>query len=88
MRRQYWTLKYRAHPLRMRSTMSGIATPPFRADHVGSLLRPQELKDARVRAARGEMDRGTGARWPTAGNDDIIMRRRIHKMFRVGLLPD
>ena len=57
MTRHYWTLKYRAHPLRMRSTMSGIATPPFRADHVGSLLRPQELKDARVRAARGEIDR-------------------------------
>src|SRR5215472_11649327 len=25
--------------------------PPFRADHVGSLLRPQELKDARARHA-------------------------------------
>src|SRR5437867_13260562 len=57
MTRHYWTLKYRAHPRRMRSTMSGTATPPFRADHVGSLLRPQELKDARVRAARGEIDR-------------------------------
>jgi 5-methyltetrahydropteroyltriglutamate--homocysteine methyltransferase len=30
-------------------------TPPFRADHVGSLLRPQELHDARARARRGEM---------------------------------
>ncbi len=28
---------------------------PFRADHVGSLLRPQELKDARAKAASGEM---------------------------------
>ena len=28
---------------------------PFRADHVGSLLRPAELKAARERAARGEM---------------------------------
>jgi 5-methyltetrahydropteroyltriglutamate--homocysteine methyltransferase len=27
--------------------------PPFRADHVGSLLRPQELKDAREKAKRG-----------------------------------
>lgn len=27
--------------------------PPFRADHVGSLLRPQRLKDARAEAARG-----------------------------------
>jgi 5-methyltetrahydropteroyltriglutamate--homocysteine methyltransferase len=30
-------------------------TPPFRADHVGSLLRPQYLKDARVRRERGEI---------------------------------
>lgn len=28
---------------------------PFRADHVGSLLRPQELKDARAKAASGEI---------------------------------
>jgi len=28
---------------------------PFRADHVGSLLRPQELHEARVKAKRGEM---------------------------------
>jgi 5-methyltetrahydropteroyltriglutamate--homocysteine methyltransferase len=28
-------------------------TPPFRADHVGSLLRPQYLKDARARRASG-----------------------------------
>jgi len=30
-------------------------TPPFRADHVGSLLRPQALKDARARRAKGEI---------------------------------
>ena len=29
-------------------------TPPFRADHVGSLLRPQYLRDARDRHQRGE----------------------------------
>src|SRR5215467_11964015 len=28
---------------------------PFRADHVGSLLRPQALKDARARVAKGEL---------------------------------
>jgi 5-methyltetrahydropteroyltriglutamate--homocysteine methyltransferase len=27
--------------------------PPFRADHVGSLLRPPELKEARRRAPQG-----------------------------------
>jgi 5-methyltetrahydropteroyltriglutamate--homocysteine methyltransferase len=30
--------------------------PPFRADHVGSLLRPAALKDAREKFARGEID--------------------------------
>jgi 5-methyltetrahydropteroyltriglutamate--homocysteine methyltransferase len=30
--------------------------PPFRADHVGSLLRPTALKEARARHARGEID--------------------------------
>jgi 5-methyltetrahydropteroyltriglutamate--homocysteine methyltransferase len=29
--------------------------PPFRADHVGSLLRPEDLKAARARAERGEL---------------------------------
>jgi 5-methyltetrahydropteroyltriglutamate--homocysteine methyltransferase len=29
--------------------------PPFRADHVGSLLRPPELREARVKARRGEI---------------------------------
>jgi 5-methyltetrahydropteroyltriglutamate--homocysteine methyltransferase len=33
------------------------AKPPFRADHVGSLLRPTELKEARARAAKGEIDK-------------------------------
>jgi 5-methyltetrahydropteroyltriglutamate--homocysteine methyltransferase len=30
--------------------------PPFRADHVGSLLRPAALKSARERFAKGEID--------------------------------
>ena len=29
--------------------------PPFRADHVGSLLRPAALKEARARRANGEI---------------------------------
>ena len=33
--------------------MSARTTPPFRADHVGSLLRPPALKQAREDAARG-----------------------------------
>jgi 5-methyltetrahydropteroyltriglutamate--homocysteine methyltransferase len=35
--------------------MSVSATPPYRADQVGSLLRPSELKDARAKIERGEM---------------------------------
>jgi 5-methyltetrahydropteroyltriglutamate--homocysteine methyltransferase len=31
------------------------ARPPFRADHVGSLLRPAPLQEARARRARGEI---------------------------------
>ena len=35
--------------------MSQRKTPPFRADHVGSFLRPKYLLDARDRKARGEI---------------------------------
>ena len=35
--------------------MSERAEPPFRADHVGSLIRPQALIAARERKARGEI---------------------------------
>jgi methionine synthase II (cobalamin-independent) len=31
------------------------ATPPFRADHVGSLLRPAAIKEARAKRARNEI---------------------------------
>ena len=33
--------------------------PPFRADHVGSLLRPAALKEARAKRERGEIDAAT-----------------------------
>ena len=36
--------------------MAQRTEPPFRADHVGSLLRPQELLDARARHAAGHLD--------------------------------
>jgi 5-methyltetrahydropteroyltriglutamate--homocysteine methyltransferase len=35
--------------------MTQRTQPPFRADHVGSLLRPAELADARAKAKRGEL---------------------------------
>ena len=36
--------------------MAPRTTPPFRADHVGSLLRPQKLLDARAQHAEGKID--------------------------------
>jgi 5-methyltetrahydropteroyltriglutamate--homocysteine methyltransferase len=36
--------------------MTDGSGPPFRADHVGSLLRPQQLLDARAKHAAGEID--------------------------------
>src|ERR1700749_2411040 len=37
------------------ATAGRRTTPPFRADHVGSLLRPRKLLDARDRFAGGEI---------------------------------
>jgi len=37
--------------------MSQRTIPPFRADHVGSFLRPKELLDARERQRKGEFSR-------------------------------
>jgi 5-methyltetrahydropteroyltriglutamate--homocysteine methyltransferase len=39
------------------SAMSVRTTPPFRADHVGSFLRPKYLLEARDQAAGGEISR-------------------------------
>src|SRR6185437_4181004 len=36
--------------------MTDLSGPPFRADHVGSLLRPQNLLDARAKHAAGDID--------------------------------
>jgi len=36
--------------------MTQRTTPPFRADHVGSLLRTATLKEARAKHAKGEID--------------------------------
>jgi 5-methyltetrahydropteroyltriglutamate--homocysteine methyltransferase len=35
--------------------MTGRLTPPFRADHVGSFLRPRYLLDARLQRAQGQI---------------------------------
>jgi 5-methyltetrahydropteroyltriglutamate--homocysteine methyltransferase len=37
-------------------TTPAFASPPFRADHVGSLLRPSALRDARIAFKAGRLD--------------------------------
>src|SRR5215472_16326822 len=50
-------------------------TPPFRADHVGSLLRPPALKDARARCARGEITTTDLRAAENAAIERIIVRQ-------------
>jgi methionine synthase II (cobalamin-independent) len=53
-------------------------TPPFRADHVGSLLRPPELLDARARHAAGELDAaGLRAVEDEAIRDAVALQRDV-----------
>jgi 5-methyltetrahydropteroyltriglutamate--homocysteine methyltransferase len=54
--------------------------PPFRADHVGSLLRPPELLRARADAAAGTI---SAAELRTA--EDIAIREVVRKQEEVGL---
>ncbi|TLW93068.1 5-methyltetrahydropteroyltriglutamate--homocysteine S-methyltransferase [Saccharomonospora piscinae] len=60
--------------------MSQRPMPPFRADHVGSLLRPAGLHEARARAARGEL----GAAELKAAEDEAI-REVVARQRRAGL---
>jgi 5-methyltetrahydropteroyltriglutamate--homocysteine methyltransferase len=53
--------------------MTARTKPPFRADHVGSLLRPAPLKDAREKAARGAI---------TAAQLDAVEDQEIAKIIR------
>ena len=55
-------------------------TPPFRAEHIGSLLRPASLLEQRGRFSRGEID---GAAL-TAAEDEAI-RAALAMQQRVGL---
>ena len=61
------------------ATVHGLL-PPFRADHVGSLLRPAELKEARARHASGEMDAGE-----LKAIEDRAIERLIAKQAETGL---
>ena len=54
--------------------------PPFRADHVGSLLRPAALKEAREKRAKGEI---TAAELKAV--EDREIERVIKKQEEAGL---
>ncbi len=54
--------------------------PPFRADHVGSLLRPQHLKDARDRFRRNEITKDELRRV-----EDTAITEVVKKQEAVGL---
>jgi 5-methyltetrahydropteroyltriglutamate--homocysteine methyltransferase len=54
--------------------------PPFRADHVGSLLRPAALKQAREQHAKGEIDASA-----LKAVEDREIERVIKKQEEVGL---
>ena len=62
------------------SALSQRTKPPFRADHVGSLLRPAALKKAREQRAKGEID-ATALK----AIEDREIERVIKKQEEVGL---
>ena len=55
--------------------MSQRTKPPFRADHVGSLLRPAPLKEARARHAKGEMSAEALMQVEDRAIEDVIRRQ-------------
>jgi 5-methyltetrahydropteroyltriglutamate--homocysteine methyltransferase len=58
--------------------MARRTTPPFRADHVGSLLRPQTLLRAREQRARGQIDSDElRAAEDAAIRDAVAMQRDV-----------
>ena len=60
--------------------MTQRTTPPFRADHVGSLLRPAALKEARAKRAKGEIDAAA-----LKAVEDREIEKIIRKQEEVGL---
>jgi 5-methyltetrahydropteroyltriglutamate--homocysteine methyltransferase len=60
--------------------MSQRTKPPFRADHVGSLLRPAALKKARDQHAKGDIDASA-----LKAIEDREIERVIQKQEEVGL---
>src|ERR1700747_211005 len=55
-------------------------SPPFRADHVGSLLRPPALKDARAKRERNEITADA-----LRAIEDREIEKAIRKQEEIGL---
>ncbi|MGH7308888.1 MAG: 5-methyltetrahydropteroyltriglutamate--homocysteine S-methyltransferase [Candidatus Rokuibacteriota bacterium] len=55
-------------------------TPPFRADHVGSLLRPAELREARAQARTGSVSAAQ-----LAAVEDRCIRTAVARQESIGL---
>ena len=60
--------------------MTQRKTPPFRADHVGSLLRTTALKEARAKRARNEIDAAA-----LTAVEDREIEKIVRKQEEVGL---
>jgi len=59
---------------------AALARPPFRADHVGSLLRPRPLREARAARAKGEI-----AAAALRAEEDRHIREAIRRQEDIGL---
>ena len=60
--------------------MTQRTTPPFRADHVGSLLRPAALKEARAKREKSEI---TAAQLKEV--EDREIEKIVKKQEEIGL---
>ncbi|MGC1680913.1 MAG: 5-methyltetrahydropteroyltriglutamate--homocysteine S-methyltransferase, partial [Pseudolabrys sp.] len=60
--------------------MTQRTTPPFRADHVGSLLRTAPLKETRAKRARNEIDAAA-----LTAVEDREIEKIVRKQEEVGL---
>jgi len=60
--------------------MNAPRRPPFRADQVGSLLRPVELKEARAKVERGEMIAGA-----LQSIEDRLIRDVVARQEAIGI---
>jgi 5-methyltetrahydropteroyltriglutamate--homocysteine methyltransferase len=64
---------------------AALQRPPFRADHVGSLLRPKELREAFRRHAQGELSASAFAEVQDRSIRDVV---RLQEEAGLGVVTD